>query len=977
MKGSSRRSRSQRSMERLETRWLFSLTVLRTAADASFPQSSHGGGCGCPVCGGMSGFVQVESMVYLPPGTKLSDDELAAIAQGDHGSGCSCPLCRGVLGNESASANDSAYGHDVLSGVTPQFETSGLKWSQPGGLGNPVNITYSLSNLLTSDLGGTLSAATVYDAVEEAFGLWAKYAPLNFKEVVDAGPGVSDSDYSPFNRPNIRIGHHEIDGGSNILAHAFFPDGSGRAGDVHLDSDESWTTEGSFSSIDIIEVMTHELGHSLGLDHEPSDDAIMNAFYSGRFDGLGTGFLLPDDIDGIRAIYGTGVGSVTPLLRNPVTETETFVMDEDGAIVSPASVLANDSDPQGGTLTAELAKEPAHGDVVFAANGTFTYTPDPNFFGEDVFTYRASNGTYQSSPTIVTLVVQPTLDLPTATPDSYSVRTGASFLTGRRADDVIAKGDVWRFLDDGSNQGAAWRETDFDESSWKSGRAQLGYGEGDEIGIVDFGGDEAQKHITTYFRKEFELSDTDRIDQLNLQLLRDDGAIVYLNGAVVARSNLTVSPNHLTKALVDITGSSESRYFNFVINRTSLPAGTLRAGRNVVAVELHQSKPNSDDLSFDLALSVSRDVRPDPTVNDGDLDRTGLEVDVLEIPAHGALTVEADGSIAYTPTPGFVGQDEFSYHAVSHTPATLVASGSNWRYLDTGADLGTSWHDPVFVEEGWKLGQAQLGYGDGDEGTSIEFGSDDNRFATTYFRKSFAVEDPTRVLSLAANVLRDDAAAIYFNGVEIYRDENLPANAGHADYTGDEVADEAAFVTFEVPLELLVGGENVLAVEIHQSSANDEDLSFDFSLTGQTVSAATTVTIEVTPTVTGDVNFDGVVDLNDLNLVRGNFGGDGAVLLGDSNGDGAIDLADLNAVRNNFGFAAPAPAPQTAAELAAEITNSNTASVARLGTLSSSQKRPAASQAVWDLALVDWLDGIQRPFSRSAVLANRKMATRA
>lgn len=968
MRGSSRRGRPRRSMERLETRWLFSLTVLPGATDADFSPSSHGGGCGCPACGGLSGFVQRDTMVQLPPGAKLSDEELATIANADHGGGAG-PLCRGVLERQSESADVSAYGNDVPSGVSAQFVTSGLKWSQPGGRGNPVNLTYSLSNLLTSSLGGTLSAAAVYDTVEEALGLWARYAPLNFVEVADSGPSVSDSDYSPFNRPQLRLGHHGIDGGSDVLAHAFFPDGSGLAGDVHLDSDENWTTQPSFSSIDIIEVMTHELGHSLGLNHESSNSAIMNPFYAERYDGPGTGFLLADDINGIRAIYGTGVGSVTPLPRNPATVSDAFALDEDSDLNSVASVLANDSDPKNLALTAVLANPAAHGDLLLSANGTFTYTPDPNFFGEDSFTYRATNGTYESPPTIVTLVVRPALDLPAATPDAYSIRTGASFLTGHPEDQLIDRGDTWRFLDDGSNQGTAWRETEFDDSSWKTGRAQLGYGDGDESGLVDFGDDETQKHITTYFRREFELSDVDRVEALTLQLLRDDGAIVYLNGAVLARSNLPLTPNHLTPALVDIVGSSESRFLSFVVNANSLPAGTLRAGRNVVAVEVHQSNASSSDLSFDLELALSRDVRPDPTINDGDLDRTGLAVEVLEPPAHGALAVETDGSIEYTPSPGFVGLDGFSYRATSRTPATLVASGATWSYLDTGADLGALWYDPAFVEEGWKLGQAQLGYGDGDEGTAIEFGSDDNRFATTYFRKAITVEDPARVLSLAANVLRDDAAAIYLNGVEIYRDENLPDGAGHAVYAGQEVADEDAFVTFDVPLELLVAGENVLAVEIHQSSATDADLSFDFSLTGQTVSEATTVTIEVTPTVSGDVNFDGVVDLDDLNLVRTNFGGDGTLLQGDTNGDGAIDLTDLNAVRNNFGASAPAPlATRTVA-----TAQSSDLPAARPAARSSVKASAASNNQAWDLALVDWLDAADRPFARATVIAKRKL----
>jgi hypothetical protein len=227
------------------------------------------------------------------------------------------------------------------------------------------------------------------------------------------------------------------------------------------------------------------------------------------------------------------------------------------------------------------------------------------------------------------------------------------------------------------------------------------------------------------------------------------------------------------------------------------------------------------------------------------------------------------------------------------------------------------------------------------------------RIATTYFRKSFTVEDSAAVLSLAAEVLRDDAAAIYLNGVEIYRDENLALDATHADYAADQVDDENAFVSFVIPVELVQSGENVLAVEIHQASATDDDLSFDFLLAGHLASQPTTVTIDVTPTIEGDVNFDGNVDIGDLNIVRNNFGGDPLVLQGDANFDGSIGIADLNAVRNNFGASAPAPLAVAATPSVKTAVRRNTA---------------------WDLALVEWLDASDLPAAQATIVAKKKLS---
>lgn len=954
MSGSGRRRRARGAVEWLETRWLFSLTM-PSEFDRDTSHPSHGCGCGCPICGGLSGFVQAEPLVYRPVDAAMVDDGNAANL--NHGGGCGCPICQAAAEN---------YGADILTGATTQYVRSGLKWPQPGGTGNPLTITYSLSNLLTADLGGTLSPSVVYEAVEEALGLWAQYAPINFVEQVDSGPAPSEGSYSGFNRPNIRIGHHAIDGRNNVLAHAYLPDGSGLAGDVHLDTGETWTTLGTFNSIDIIEVLTHELGHSLGLNHEETNDAIMNPTYGGRYDGPGTGFLLQDDINGIRAIYGTGVGSVTPLPRDPTAAADAFTLDEDESLASGASVLVNDADPKGQSLTAVLATAPAHGELTLNPDGTFSYTPAANFFGEDSFVYRATNGLFESPATVVTLTVRPNLDLPSAAPDSYAVRTGDSFLTGAALEKVIEQGSVWRYLDDGSNQDVAWRALDFDDTHWQAGRAQLGYGDGDESTVVGFGGNAAQKHITTYFRQEIELTDIGRIDQLNLSLLRDDGAAVYVNGQLLTRSNLPTTYNYLTPAQLNVTGSSEARLLSFTIAASSLPPGTLQEGRNVIAVEVHQSSASSDDLSFDLALSVTRDVPDNPVANDEDPDLTGLDVEVLAAPRHGVVLAAERGGIEYTPTPGFVGQDEFTYRAISRTPAVLIPLGSDWGYLDTGADLGTLWVAPAFVEVGWKLGAAQLGYGDDDEVTTVASGGAESRFATTYFRKDFMVEDPSRVLSLTAEVLRDDAAAIYLNGAEVYRDDNLTANAAHDDYAGAPVSDENAFVAFDIPVELLSAGENVLAVEIHQASANDDDLSFDLRLSGIVVSETTTVTIDVTPTILGDVNFDGAVDINDLNIVRTNFGGDAGVLLGDADGDGTISVGDLNAVRNNFGEAAAAPLVMVATSVAPAPSSSTDADL-------DAHSRLRLRHAAWDLAIVDWLGTDDSLSVQTAFSVKRKL----
>jgi VCBS repeat-containing protein len=86
----------------------------------------------------------------------------------------------------------------------------------------------------------------------------------------------------------------------------------------------------------------------------------------------------------------------------------------------PQGVLGNDSDPDGNQLSAVLGSAASHGTIALNANGSFTYTPAPNFTGTDSFTYRASDGTLTSSLTTVTITVNAVNEEPAAADDAYS-----------------------------------------------------------------------------------------------------------------------------------------------------------------------------------------------------------------------------------------------------------------------------------------------------------------------------------------------------------------------------------------------------------------------------------------------------------------------------------------------------------------------------------------------------------------------------
>jgi len=163
---------------------------------------------------------------------------------------------------------------------------------------------------------------------------------------------------------------------------------------------------------------------------------------------------------------------------------------------------------------------------------------------------------------------------------------------------LIAQRSAWRYLDTAVDPGATWNTSGFNDSSWATGLAQLGYGDGDETTVIGFGPDINNRHITTWLRHAWWVDDPNSFNSLQLRLLRDDGVVVYINGSEVARQNMpagTITP--ATLALVAVGGTDETTFFN-----TSVSAGTLVAGTNMIAVEIHQATANSSDVSFDLQL---------------------------------------------------------------------------------------------------------------------------------------------------------------------------------------------------------------------------------------------------------------------------------------------------------------------------------------------------------------------------------------
>ena len=165
---------------------------------------------------------------------------------------------------------------------------------------------------------------------------------------------------------------------------------------------------------------------------------------------------------------------------------------------------------------------------------------------------------------------------------------------------LVPAGAEWEYNDLGRDLGTGWRGAAYDSASWKKGPAQLGYGDDDVVTVIGYGPNASSKYITSYFRHAFFVAEPDRILSASLGLMRDDGALVYLNGREVFRSNMpTGTINYRTLASSTVSGTDESTYYEVEL------AGTdFAKGKNILAVELHQGAVESSDLSFNLRLDA-------------------------------------------------------------------------------------------------------------------------------------------------------------------------------------------------------------------------------------------------------------------------------------------------------------------------------------------------------------------------------------
>ncbi|MFO0927186.1 MAG: tandem-95 repeat protein, partial [Gemmataceae bacterium] len=311
--------------------------------------------------------------------------------------------------------------------------------------------------------------------------------------------------------------------------------------------------------------------------------------------------------------------TVTPVNDAPVAVGDSYATAEDTPLtVAGPGVLANDTDVEGNPLTAVLVSGPAHGALTLNADGSFTYTPSANYNGADSFSYKANDGQADSNTIVVNLTVDAVNDAPVLTgPGTVTTGEDTPLVLSAATGNGTAVADV--------DAGSGLVQVTLTASNGTLSLSGI-------QGLTFAAGDGSADTTMTFA-----------------------GTVTDVNAAL---DGLTFAPaaNFNGTATIDVVVNDQG-------NTGS--GGALTA---VETVQVQVTAVNDAPVATGDSYATSEDTPltvagPGVLANDTDVDVDSLAAVLVAGPAHGTLTLNADGSFTYTPDANYNGADSFTYQA--------------------------------------------------------------------------------------------------------------------------------------------------------------------------------------------------------------------------------------------------------------------------------------------------------------------------
>jgi len=363
--------------------------------------------------------------------------------------------------------------------------------------------------------------------------------------------------------------------------------------------------------------------------------------------------------------------TVLPVDDPPVANDETSTAEED----TPLPITVTATDPDGDALTYAILTDPTNGTIsgFDPATGELLYTPDADYHGPDSFTFEACDPSGTCDTGVVTITVEPVDDLPVATPQGLTTPEDtplAIVLIGSDADvgepisfgivSGLANGTISGFDPDTGDLLYTPNE-DYhgpDSFTFEVCDPHLGHGCAQATVMIDVTPVDDPPVANDDTRTTSEDTETGFFSLLvsdpdnTLAEIVCDCQVPPSHGTVVR------GPNHTVNYIPD-PGFNGTDTFTYEVCD---PSGLCDTATVTVDVLSAPDPPVAVDDAVGVAEdgSVDINVPANDSDPDGDLDLTSVQV--LTLPAHGAVTVDpVTGEITYEPDENYTGTDTFTY----------------------------------------------------------------------------------------------------------------------------------------------------------------------------------------------------------------------------------------------------------------------------------------------------------------------------
>lgn len=478
---------------------------------------------------------------------------------------------------------------------------------------------------------------------------------------------------------------------------------------------------------------------SLAYAHDPDDDVLTAHLVEGPPAEQGTLYLNPNgsfdfvptnDFHGSVVFtlmaydgeYFSGIAeakiTVNPVNDRPLAENDSYSTDEDTPLVVPSpGILENDTDIEGDSLTAVLVDGPNANEGVLdlMEDGSYIFTPFPDFYGTAVFTYKANDGHYHSNIATVTITVNPVNDQPVALDDSYETDEDTTLnvpAPGVLSNDIDVDGDsLTAILVEGLSADEGLLDLYengsilFTPSPDFNGTVTFTYKV--EDGISESAPATTTISVNPVNDAPLALNDFYIIDEDSTLIVSDLGVLtndwdqegdlltaVLIEGPSIEEGILTLNPQG-SFTFIPAPNFHGNVFFTYVAFDGDLESNI--AVVDITVVPVNDSPIANDDFyntDEDVSLIVSA---PGVLTNDTDIDEDALNAVLVSGPTHGTLLLDADGSFIFTPDPDYFGSDEFTYQAFdgdlnsNYATVTLIVDPVN--------------HPPIAVADNFESSQ--------------------------------------------------------------------------------------------------------------------------------------------------------------------------------------------------------------------------------------------------------------------------------